>query len=562
MSYRVAVAVAFLVAILVLAPLVTIGWMSFVPDLPTLRGPYTLSNFSVLAEKTTYQLLLNSVIFSVLTLVIALCFGFPIAWLVERTDIPFKLTIRSLVGMTILIPTFLQAIGWVLLLSPTIGIMNQFLTKTLNLPLVMNVYTMPGMAFVQGLSFMPIAFFMLSAVFANMDPALEEAAYANRIGGLKTLFRVTVPLSWPGLLAAIIYMFMLGIGVLEVPLIIGLPGQIHLFSSRVFTLTRASSSVPQYGVVGATSVVFLAISMVAAYYYSKVIRKSYRYAVVSGKGYRPRLTELGPWKWLADAFVLLYFVLSIVFPFASLIWVSLVPYIQVPSVEALESVSISAYRYLRNPMVLESFANTTILIFSAPTLVMILCILISWIVVRSNMRGKLTLDRLATVPLAIPNIIIAVALMYIALIAGPFFPVYGTVWILIVAFVISHITFGTRTLNAAMIQIHKDLEEAAAVSGAPPSTVMRRVIVPLIWGPLMEGWIWLFLLSFREVTMAATLYITDNAVLSTVVWVLWSNGEFDRAAAVSVVLAILMGLLAVAVRFIGTQLGGKVTYSA
>ena len=561
MSYRVAVAVALLVALLVLAPLLTIGWMSFVPDLPRLRGPYTLSNFSVLAEKTTYQLLLNSVIFSVLTLIVALFFGFPIAWLVERTNIPFKLIIRSLVGMTILIPTFLLAIGWVLLLSPTIGIMNQFLTRTLNLPIVMNIYTMPGMAFVQGLSFMPIAFFMLSAVFSKMDPAMEEAAYANRVGGWKTLWRITVRLSWPGLLAAIVYMFMLGIAVLEVPLIIGLPGQIYLFSSRVFTLTRASSSVPQYGIVGATSVVFLAISMVAAYYYAKVIRRGYRYAVVSGKGYRPRLTELGPWKWLGGAFVLLYFVLSILFPFASLIWVSLVPYIQVPSAEALNSVSLHAYRYLRNPMVLESVANTTILIFIAPTLVMILSTLISWIVVRSTMRGRLVLDRLATIPLAIPSIIIAVALMYIALIAGPFFPVYGTVWILILAFVISHITFGTRTLNAAMIQIHKDLEEAAAVSGAPPSRVLRRIMVPLIWGPLMEGWIWLFLLSFREVTMAATLYITDNAVLSTVVWVLWSNGEFDRAAAVSVILAVVMGLLAVAARFIGTQLGGRTTLS-
>ncbi|MBI2360014.1 MAG: iron ABC transporter permease, partial [Deltaproteobacteria bacterium] len=462
-------------------------------------------------------------------------------------------------GMTILIPTFLLAIGWVLLLSPTIGIINQFFTKTLYVPLVINIYTMPGMAFVQGLSFMPIAFFMLSAVFSKMDPAMEEAAYANRIGGWKTFCRVTVPLSWPGLLAAIIYMFMLGIAVLEVPLIVGLPGQIHLFSSRVFTLTRASSSVPQYGIVGATSIVFLAVSTVAAYYYSRVIRKSYRYAVVSGKGYRPRLTELGPWKWLGGAFVLLYFCLSIVFPFASLIWMSLVPYIQAPSVEALGSVSLDAYRYLKNPMVLESFTNTTILIFTAPTLVMSLSILVSWIVVRSNMPGKFFLDRLATMPLAIPSIIIAVALIYIALIAGPFFPVYGTVWILVAAFVISHITFGTRTLNSAMIQIHKDLEEAAAVCGASPSKVMRRVIMPLIWAPLMEGWIWLFLLSFREVTMAATLYITDNAVLSTVVWVLWSNGEFDRAAAVSVVLAVLMGLLAVTARFIGTQLGGKVT---
>ena len=366
----------------------------------------------------------------------------------------------------------------------------------------MNIYTMPGMAFVQGLSFMPIAFFMLSAVFSKMDPAMEEAAYANRVDGWKTLLRITIPLSWPGLLAAIIYMFMLGIAVLEVPLILGIPGQIQLFSSKVYTLTRASSSVPQYGIVGATSVVFLAISMLAACYYSKVIHQSYRYAVVSGKGYRPRLAMLEPRKWLGGIFVSLYFFLSIVFPFASLIWVSLVPYIQVPSVEAMGSVSLRAYRYFQSPIVLDSVANTTVLVIIAPTLVMILSVLISWIIVRSTMRGKFALDRLVTIPLAVPNIITAVALMYIALIAGPFLPVYGTVWILILAFLISHITFGTRTLNAAMIQIHSDLEEAAAVCGASPSMVMKRVIVPLIWGPLMEGWIWLFLLSFREVTMA------------------------------------------------------------
>jgi len=151
--------------------------------------------------------------------------------------------------------------------------------------------------------------------------------------------------------------------------------------------------------------------------------------------------------------------------------------------------------------------------------------------------------------------------MYLSLLGGSLFPVYGTVWILIVAFTISHITFGTRTLNGAMIQIHKDLEEAAAVSGARPSRVMRRIMLPLIWTPILDGWIWLFLLSFREVTMAATLYISDNAVLSTVVWVLWSNGQFDGAAAMSVVLGLIMGLLTAAVRIIGTRVGTKVTYT-
>jgi iron(III) transport system permease protein len=552
MSHKFSAAVAIFIGLLVFAPLVTIGWMSFAPDVPTLTGPYTLANFGVLFEPSTYELLANSITFSSLTLLFGLLFGFPIAWLVERTDIPFKMAVRSLISGTILIPTFLQAIGWVLLLSPTIGVFNQLL-KAVNIPITVNIYTMYGMAFVQGLSFTPIAFFMLSAVFAKMDPALEEAAYANRIGWIRTLRRVTIPLSWPGLLAAIIYMFMLGISVLEVPLIIGLPGKLYLFSSRVFVLTRGASSLPQYGIVGATSIIFLGISLAAAYYYSKVIRKSYRYAVVSGKGYRPRLTELGGWRFAGLAFVSLYFGLSVIFPFASLIWVSLVPFVQPPSWEALSTVSLSAYRYIFSPTVSESFINTILLILIAPTAVILLSLMSSWIVTRSQMRARLLLDRIAMIPLALPNIIIAVALIYISLLGGSFFPVYGTVWILIIAFTISHITFGTRTLNAAMIQIHKDLEEAAAVSGARPSRIMRQIMLPLIWAPIVDGWIWLFLLSFREVTMAATLYINDNAVLSTVVWILWSDGQFSGAAAMSVVLGLAMGVLAVLVRVIAMR---------
>jgi iron(III) transport system permease protein len=562
MGRRFAVAVAAFVSLIVFAPLLTVAWMSFVPELPTLRGPYTLANFNVLLDGSTYEFLLNSIFFSVGTLVVALFFAFPTAWLVERTDMPHKFAIRALIGTTILIPTFLQAIGWVLLLSPSIGIINQFFKQASALPLAINIYTLPGMAFVQGIGFMPIAFFMLSAVFAKMDPALEEAAYANRVGGLKTFLRVTIPLSWPGLLAAIVYMFILGLAVLEVPLIIGLPGKIYLFSSRVFVLTRASLGVPQYGVVGATSTVFLAVSLCAAFYYSRVIGKSYRYAVVSGKGYWPRLLELGRWKFLGGAFVGLYFTLAVILPFLSLVWVSLVPFIQVPSLEALDQVSLAAYRYLTSPRVSQSLVNTGILILVAPTLVIVLSFMVSWIVVRSNMPGRLALDRVATLPLAIPSIVAAVSLMYLSLIAGKLFPVYGTVWILVVAFAITHLTFGTRTLNTAMIQIHKDLEEAAAVCGASPAKVVRRVILPLIWVPLLDSWIWLFLLAFREVTMAVTLYITDNAVLSTVVWLLWSNGEFDRAAAVSVVLGIAIGLLAVVARIVGTQLAAKVQYSA
>ena len=162
MSHRISAAAAIFIGLLVLAPLATVAWMSFAPDVPRLTGPYTVANFSVLFEPSTYELLANSVTFSSLTLLFGLLFGFPIAWLVERTDMPFKMAVRSLISGTILIPTFLQAIGWVLLLSPTIGVFNQLL-KAVNAPIILNIYTMYGMGFVQGLSFTPIAFFMLSA---------------------------------------------------------------------------------------------------------------------------------------------------------------------------------------------------------------------------------------------------------------------------------------------------------------------------------------------------------------------------------------------------------------
>jgi iron(III) transport system permease protein len=549
-QYGVSFFTAGLLALLILivgVPVAMVVLMSLRTGFPGEGGPLTLQNFAeVYTAVDTYEVLGNTLVFALGSVAVALLFAVPLSWLLMRTDIPFKKTFYVLLTVGILIPVFLRTIAWILLLSPRIGLLNQWLVGIFNLegpPL--NLYNIAGMAFIQGISFVPGAFFMLSAAYRAMDPALEEAAYTSGVGKLRTFFKINIPLTLPAIAAVMVYLFMTGIAVFEVPAIIGLPARILVLSALIYTATSPPTGLPEYGIAGAYGGIMLVAGLALAYFYIRLVKQGKKFTVITGRGYRPREIALGRWKWPAIAFVLLYLSIEVFIPFLILLWTSLVPYLQLPSAAAVQTMTLKNYLTIPDYAGARPFINTFILMIGVPTLAMILSVLVSWAVIRTQVRFRGILDTVAFLPHAIPSILVAVGLAYLGLAYSDYFPLYGTVLIIMLAHVINWIAYGTRTTNSVMIQVHRELEEAGKVAGASTPRVIWKIVLPLIAAGVLNSWVWIGMLSYREVTMALTLYTRNNVVISTVVWQFWSNGWIPQVSALGVVL-ILFALIVVA----------------
>ncbi|OGQ74549.1 MAG: hypothetical protein A3G40_02355 [Deltaproteobacteria bacterium RIFCSPLOWO2_12_FULL_57_22] len=526
-------------ALLILVPLLATGWISFMVGVPG-YGNYTLSNYKqVLLDSFGYRVLLNTFQFALGSTAMALVVGAPLAWSVARTDFPFRDAISLLLGMVLVIPGFLQAMGWALMLSPNIGILNRLLIETFGLEEApFNIYSLTGMTFAQGLSLVPPAFFILLPVFQGMDSSFEEAAFLSGAGKLRTFFRVNLPLAAPALLAAAIYVFVLAFALFEVPAVLGFPDRIFVFSTMLYFLVHIQQgTLPEYGLAAAYGSIVMIASLVMAAYYSGLVKQGRKYATITGKGRRARILRLGKWRSLAFSLVSVYFLLALVLPMLILFYYSLLPFFKLPSWDAFSSFTLKNYVNVYTRQGLRPLINTGILVALVPIVVVLISTPISWIVVRSRLRGRFVLDNIAFLPLAVPRIVLSVSLLYLALMGRDLIPIYGTISLIVIAHIIAFMSFATRTLNGMIMQIHTDLEDAGRLCGASLVRVLRKVTGPLLKPALFSAWFWVMLLSFREVTMAVMLSSADSMVLPAQIWVLWNRALPHDAAAAAVLLA-------------------------
>ena len=275
-------------------------------------------------------------------------------------------------------------------------------------------------------------------------------------------------------------------------------------------------------------------------FYGKFSRDAERYGTVTGKAYRAKVIDLGNWKVLAVALIAGYFAVTVLSPLAVLIWTSLLPFYQVPSAKALSNLSLANYRALFDiPKVGLALWNTLFMVLLAPTVTMVICSVLSWIIVKSRGRGRRVLDFSVFMPHAIPGIVTGVALMWVYIFVP--LPIYGTIWILLIAYVTSRISFGTRVMNAAMTQLHKELEEASYASGGSWLRTFWRITLPLLLPAFVNGWIFSAIVVAKAMGSVIMIYNRDSIVLSVLVWELWSNGDVAPTAALGVLL--IFGLL-------------------
>ena len=436
----------------------------------------TFANYAkVWLDPATYAVVVNTVIYVVGATAFAMTLAAMLAWLVERTDLPGRGWIYAAIPMTLAMPGMLQAMAYVLLLSPRIGFLNKAIAPLGLGPI--NIYSLSGMIFLEGIRLVPSAFLVLVPLLRSMDPSLEEAAATSGAQPAATLRKITLRLLIPGLLAVAIYQGMTAFEAFEIPGILGLPGRVYVFATRVYAIINSTDGIPNYGEANALSIVYVVVGLIATMIYARVIAKSERYSIITGKGYRPRTLPLGGWRWPVFGVVFLFLLFSIILPFIVLLYISFLPFVQQPSADAFRTMSLANYSGLWDgPRMTNMLWNTLLMVITASTLTVAFSFVISSIVVRSKFRARRLLDQLAFLPHAIPGIVMGIAFLWLFLEGRRFgLDLFGTVWSIAFAFTVGFMAYGTRSMNAAMLQVHKDLEEAAQVSGAPHWRTARRV---------------------------------------------------------------------------------------
>ncbi|HEY3917770.1 MAG TPA: iron ABC transporter permease [Stellaceae bacterium] len=515
----------------------------------------TLRNYAqTWLDPSTYALFGNTAIYVLGSTALGITVATMLAWLVERTDMRGKAWVYACVPMTLAVPGMLQSMAWVLMLSPRVGFINKLLMNAFGLSTMpLNIYSFGGLIFVEGLRLVPTAFLMLVPLLRGMDPGLEEAAAAAGAGPLRVLHRVSLKLMAPGLLAIVIYQAMTALEIFEVPGLLGQPAGIFVFSTRIYAIIASVTITPDYGDANALAVLYLIVAVLATFLYARVIARSERYAVISGKGYRPQLQRLGKWRAAASLLAVAYLTLSVILPFIVLVYTSFLSFIQEPSAKAFASMTFKNYaQVFHTPSIGLAVQNTAVMVAVTATATTLLSFVISLIVVRSRFWGRRLLDQLAFFPTAIPGIVMAIAFIWIFLQFDRFgLPFFGTIWSVAVVFTVSFMAYGTRAMNAAILQIHKDLEEAAYVAGAAQWRIMWRIFVPLVLPSLAGVWIWTALHAINVAGMP--LLLTQgprNQVLSVMIWNMWDNGYLPLVGAVGTLLMIFLGFLALATRWI------------
>ena len=450
------VAVTVYVAVI---PLVFLLWQSFrTPQTASVAAIWTLGNYvAAYGTADTFRLFLTSIRFAFGASLFAFVVGTALAWMNERTNTPFKTVFFALSLIPLVIPSILFTVAWILLASPQIGIVNQLLQGWFGLQQPpFDIYSMAGMIWVDGLHYSPMAFLLMSAAFRAMDPSLEESATMSGASVWQVLWRVTLKLTWPAIFATILILFVRSIESFEVPALLGLPVGIEVFTSSIYTAVHRYPS--QVGLASVYGVALLVVTSVGVYAVSRLSSKGSKYATMTGKGFRPRQIDLGKWRWLTASAFIVYFSLIVVLPFLVLLWSSFQRFYTVLSRDALRNLTLDPYRFVFSyPDLASTVWNSLLLSFGAATVVMLVTSVICWIVVKTKLPGRWLLDNVASLPLVFPGIVLGLSIMifYLNVDVG----IYGTIWIMFIAYITRFMPYGLRYNTTSMVQIHKELED-------------------------------------------------------------------------------------------------------
>jgi iron(III) transport system permease protein len=538
----IAALVGVVLAVLMLPPL----WILFQDSVTTTDaiGAVTGVTFEhfrkLITDKDSLTSIWNSLVFAAGSTVLSLLGGGVLAWLVERTNAPFKVLAYLATIISMGTPYILHVIAWLFLLGK-IGPLNDFYRLvTGSNENVFNVNSMAGMVLIEGFLWSPLVFLLLGATFRAANADMEEAARMSGASVFDTLLRISLPLAMPAILALALFVFIRAIGAFEVPALVGMPGRIYVLTTDVYEATIVVP--PDLGYAAAFSVVMVGIVAILLYYYGRLSRNGERFHSVTGKGYRPRPFDLGRGRWIAGAIIIGNFVIVLLLPLLTLLWMSLLPFLRSFSLAGMKSLTLRNYHTVFTaPGYVDLALNSLTVAAGAATAIMLITLLAGWIAARNGPGGRI-LDQLATLSLVFPGICLGVAVMEVYLRVP--LPIYGSLWIIAIAYVIRYMPYGMRYVYSGVLQLHKELEEAAGVAGASAMTTLRRIVAPLLTPALIAGWLFIFLIANKELAIAVLLAGPGSQVIAVAIFDQWVNGQGGELAAFGLMWTVLMTVIA------------------
>lgn len=543
-----------IVGFLTVSPVIMLIFGSFSEGLSAF-GSFTLDKYtSAYSDPAFAKIIFNTIIFVVGAAIVATVLALFLAYLNNRTDIPFKFLFKIISITPMMIPHILFSVSWVLLLNPSNGILNLILKQLFSLessPL--NIYSLWGMILVEGLLDMPIAYLIIAPAMASFDVNLEESSRVFGANSGQTLFRVTLPVLRPAILASFILCIVRCMASFAVPSVIGMPGRIYVLSTHIYRTISIGFAV-DYGKAAAIGMSVLVTSITLIFIYRYLTSESEKYVTISSRGYRPTVIELKKAK--IPLFIilgLLMFVL-IVLPVLVLIYTSFVPYSMVPSARAFSMMNLDHWSsVISDPISLLSLKNSLFLGIFGATLGVILSIFVAYTIVKIRTKASGFLESLSFLSFSFPGIVIGVGFMW-------FFvrtPIYATIWALLIGYIATYLPYGIRPLSSAFVQIHRHLEESSMVCGASSLTTMWRIIVPLLVPGIVSAWVLMATMFLRELTLSVVLSRPGTEVLAVQILRFANDGLWGRLSALGIIMIAISTTLVAFVNFIGARFTNK-----
>ncbi len=531
------------------------AWSSLSPGSTLARaGGISLRVYAaIFASPNLPRLVWDTLIFALGSTVVGTCLGVVMAWIVERTNVPGRRGAYVAVFLGFAVPAMIRVIGWILLLGRQNGALNQ-LSQVLFGPHgpIANVETMPGMIFVEGSFWAPVAFLLMVGPFRGMDASLEEAAEIAGASPWRTYRSVTLRVLFPSILSILILTFIRTVQAFEVPLFLGVPAGTHVLTAAIYTDIQ-ESYIPDYAQASAYGMLLLAFLSSVLWLYASVTRHGARFSTITGKAFRSRRIDLGPWRWAAAAFIWLMVVIEGL-PAAYMVLASFLKSLGIGRVSLWQNFTDANYRQLAAfPGIAFSMFNSFIIALISASGAVVLAVIASWLMARARVRGRRVLDVLISLPLVFPGVVMGLAMLILYLRIP--LHIYGTIWVFVLAYVATFTPYAVRYTHPALLQIHRELEEVAFVSGAGWLQTFRRILAPLLKPALLGAWMFIFLISLRELAVAALLYTAHSQVIATQLLDMWTNGNLNVLSAFGTLVSILGAGVAGVVFFLSRSFG-------
>jgi len=441
------------------------------------------------------------------------------------------------------IPSFLVALGYIVLANPTNGILNQLLRSVGSEAGLLNVYSMGWMIMLQGLGLASPAFFMIAPTMRSIDSQLEEAAAVSGVSRTMTLLRVIIPLSLPAIIATTIFFLIVAVESFDIPSMLGLPTRTFVLSTWLYMMIHQGADLPRYGEAAALGVLISCGAGLLAVLYFWATREAGRFVVMSGKRAKQQALQLSRGAKIAawcgiGAFALV----TLVLPLVMLVWSSFTPVLQISPAVMFDRFSLNGYReaFVRLPVPL---FNSVVTMLFASTLAVVFATALAWVNLRSGLRARWMVDVVVMVSVAVPSIVVALAFLYMGLWSNRYVPLYTTIWLIVIAVAVRLTGWANRTISAGMLQVHRELEEAGAASGIRRGRVLWSILLPILRPTIFFAWFWLMIIVLRELTVPIMLARPGTEVMATEIFKLAQQGQIPAASAMGVVMVVMIGIM-------------------